>query len=343
MSLLLQARDLSKSFAWRQSWRTRKHLRAVDGIDLEVHRGECLAIVGESGSGKTTLGRCLLRLLEPDSGSLHFDGEDLLALSRRDLRRCRSRFQMVFQDSASAFDPRMRVAAQVAEPLQIHRLVPPSEMPQRIADLLETVGLSPTLGDRLPHQLSGGQRQRVGIARALATEPQLLVLDEPVSALDVSVRAQILELLEDLRRRLSLTLILIAHDLAMVEQIADRVAVMYLGRVIESGSRAAVFRRPQHPYTASLLAAVPIPDPTRRRRREPLPGEIPSPLDPPSGCAFHPRCPVARAGDGGLRRRCVESTPGLTALSDQQEVACHYPGRHVEEDRPAREKGSERR
>ncbi|MCP3963819.1 MAG: ABC transporter ATP-binding protein [bacterium] len=325
MSALLEARGLRKSFSWRGQWGGERRLWAVDGVDLEVGRGECLALVGESGSGKTTLGRCLLRLLEPDAGTVRFAGTDLLALSDRDLRRRRTELQMVFQDSAGALDPRLRVGAQIAEPIRIHRLAPGADVEPRVAALLETVGLARSLAERYPHQLSGGQRQRVGIARALATEPRLLILDEPVSALDVSVRAQLLGLLQELRSRLQLTMIFIAHDLAMVEQIADRVAVMYLGRLIEMGPSREVFAAPRHPYTASLLAAVPVPDPKRRSRLATTPGEIPSPLAPPAGCAFHPRCTVARQEDGAIQRRCREQVPELRTLEGDRRTACHYP------------------
>ena len=324
---LLEVRGLRKSFTWRRRWGSRQRLRAVDGVDLTVARGECLALVGESGSGKTTLGRCLVRLLEPEEGEIHFAGDDLLALSRRELRRRRTEFQMVFQDAAGALDPRLKVGAAIAEPLEIHRLVAAGGIAERVCWLLETVGLAPSLAQRYPHQLSGGQRQRVGIARALATEPRLLILDEPVSALDVSVRAQLLGLLQNLRRQMDLTMICIAHDLAMVEQIADRVAVMYLGRLIEIGPKRSVFAEPQHPYTASLLAAVPVPDPSRRSFPEVTPGEIPSPLDPPSGCAFHPRCSVARRSDGRVRQRCREERPELSDRGDERSAACHFPGR----------------
>lgn len=326
MSALLEARGLSKSFPWRRGGGRGRLLRALDGIDLAVNRGECLALVGESGSGKTTLGRCLLRLLEPDTGEIRFDGVDLTSLSLRQLRRRRTRFQMVFQDAAGALDPRLEVGAAVAEPIKIHRLAPAAGVDARVRSLLETVGLAASLAERYPHQLSGGQRQRVGIARALATEPQLLILDEPVSALDVSVRARILGLLDELRRRLALTMIFIAHDLAMVEQIADRVAVMYLGRLVEIGERRDVFSQPSHPYTASLLRAVPVPDPGRRSRLKVMRGEIPSPLDPPRGCVFHPRCATARDRDGGVRRLCSEEAPQLTPCGGDHEVACHYPG-----------------
>ena len=326
MSSILVARDLCKTFDWRQPWGRQRRLRAVAGVDLTIERGECLALVGESGSGKTTLGRCLLRLIEPDSGELELDNTDLMTLSSEQLRRHRRRFQMVFQDSAGSLDPRMRIEDLIAEPIQVHRLLPAAEIPLRVSALLETVGLSSSLRRRYPHQLSGGQRQRVGIARALATEPRLLVLDEPVSALDVSVRAQILGLLAGLRQRLALTMLFIAHDLAMVEQIADRVAVMYLGRVVEIGSKEAVFRKPQHPYTVSLLAAVPIPDPTRRTRRIRIRGDVPSPLDPPSGCAFHPRCLTAQEDHGRVRPRCEQEAPELNSCEGAQEVSCHYPG-----------------
>ncbi len=325
MSPLLEARRLSRSFLWRGGGGRGQRLQALDRIDLDVGRGECLGLVGESGSGKTTLGRCLLRLLEPDAGEIRFDGVDLTALSRRRLRRLRTQFQMVFQDSAGALDPRLRVGALVAEPLRVHRLVPRAEIDDRVRALLDTVGLAAALARRYPHQLSGGQRQRVGIARALATRPRLLILDEPVSALDVSVRAQILGLLDELRRRLSLTLIFIAHDLAMVEQIADRVAVMYLGRLVEIGPASRVLGQPRHPYTESLLRAIPVPDPARRSRLAVVRGEVPSPLEPPPGCAFHPRCARARGPGGELRARCGDQRPRLRDAGADAAVACHYP------------------
>ncbi len=319
MSALLVARGLAKSFPWHG-----RRLQALAGVDLEVAGGECLAVVGESGSGKTTLGRCLLRLTEPDAGEIRFAGTDLRALSKRRLRRRRTQFQMVFQDSAGALDPRMRVGALIAEPIEAHRLAPAGGAGERVESLLETVGLAASLAGRYPHQLSGGQRQRIGIARALATEPGLLILDEPVSALDVSVRAQILGLLDELRRDLDLTMIFIAHDLAVVDQIADRVAVMYCGRLIEVGPSREVLSAPRHPYTASLLRAVPVPDPGRRCRPA-VAGEVPSPLDPPTGCAFHPRCREARQAGGEIRRRCRVETPPLAAAGGDRCVACHHP------------------
>ncbi len=322
MNALLSARGVTKSFPFPHG----RRLRALAGVDLEVRRGECLALVGESGSGKTTLGRCLLRLLEPDAGEIRFEGTDLRSLSRRRLRRWRTRFQMVFQDAAGALDPRMRVGSSIAEPILAHRLAAPGGTGDRVRSLLETVGLAASLAGRYPHQLSGGQRQRIGIARALATEPRLLILDEPVSALDVSVRAQILGLLDELRRRLELTMIFIAHDLAVVDQIADRVAVMYCGRLVEVGPSREVLRAPRHPYTASLLSAVPVPDPGRRYRRPAVAGEVPSLLEPPSGCAFHPRCETARQGGDEVRGRCREQTPDLIAGAGGRSVACHCPG-----------------
>ena len=274
MTPLLEARGIRKSFAIRHAWGRPTRLQAVDGVDLAVRPGECLAVVGESGSGKTTLGKCLIRLVEPDEGFIRFDGEDLLAMSDRELRKHRADFQMVFQDAGSAMDPRLRIRAQIGEPLRLHHHLAGDALEDRVASLLETVGLARSLAERYPHQLSGGQRQRVGIARALATEPKLLILDEPVSALDVSVRARLLALLQDLREKLRLTMICIAHDLAMVEQIADRVAVMYRGSIVETGPSREVFERPAHAYTASLLQAVPIPDPARRSATELLSEEI---------------------------------------------------------------------
>ncbi len=318
---LLEARGLVKHFPVRRGLlqRVRGAVRAVDGVDLELAAGECFALVGESGSGKTTLGRCLLRLLEPDAGELRFDGEDLLALSGSELRRRRRRFQMIFQDPYGSLNPRMKVADILREPLSVHGVVPRERRRERVRELLDLVGLTGDAADRYPHEFSGGQRQRVGIARALATEPDLLVADEPVSALDVSVQAQIVNLLARLQDRLDLTLVFIAHDLAVVEQLAHRVAVMYLGRIVELAHRDTLFQQPQHPYTVSLLSAVPVPEVGGRQERIVLPGELPSPMSPPSGCPFHPRCPIARP-------RCAEETPPLAATAAGGRAACFYPG-----------------
>jgi peptide/nickel transport system ATP-binding protein len=321
---LVQAFGLSREFHVRRGLlqRTRGVVRAVDRVDLTIRRGECLALVGESGSGKTTLGRCLIRLLEPTSGRINFAGEDLLAQRPRALRALRRRFQMVFQDPYGSLDPRQRVGSILDEPLALHTGLRGEERAARVAGLLTSVGLDPALAGRWPHELSGGQRQRVGIARALAAGPDLLVADEPVSALDVSVRGQVLDLLADLRARLRLSLLFISHDLTAVERLADRVAVLYLGRVVEEATREELFRRPLHPYTISLLSAVPVADPRRRRERIVLPGEPPGPLAPPAGCAFHPRCPIARP-------RCAQETPPLAGGAAGEEghtAACFYPG-----------------
>ncbi len=330
VSALLEVRGLEKSFPLRRGLlsglRRRPPgaaastgaVRAVAGVDLDVAAGECVALVGESGSGKTTLARCAVRLLEPTAGAVRFEGRDLLALSPRELRRWRRHVQMVFQDPYGSLDPRQRVGSALAEPLRIHRLGDGAARRRRVAELLELVDLPPAAADRRPHEFSGGQRQRIGIARALATEPRLLVADEPVSALDVSVRAQIVNLLARLQERLGLALLFIAHDLAVVEHVADRVAVMYLGRVVELATREAVFSRPRHPYTVSLLSAVPVAEPGRRRRVA-LRGEPPDPAAPPAGCAFHPRCPIARP-------RCAVEAPALVAGEAGHAVACHHPG-----------------
>jgi len=327
MTPLLEARGLVKSFVLRHRsglW-GRRRLCAVDRVDLEVAAGECLALVGESGSGKTTLARCMVRLTEPDRGEVRFDGEDLLALRSAELRRRRRRFQMVFQSSSGAIDPRFRVADALAEPLRLHRLAPRAELGARVEELLAAVGLPAELAGRYPHQLSGGQLQRVGIARALATEPELLILDEPVSALDASARERILGLLADLRRRLGLSLVFIAHDLAVVERIADRVAVFYLGRTMEMAPGRELFARPRHPYTRSLLASVPVADPDHRRP-PPVLGELPSPLAPPPGCVFHTRCPLYRRLGEVERRRCREEEPAARPVGGSL-AACHFSER----------------
>lgn len=299
-------------------------VQAVDGVDLTVRRGETLGLVGESGCGKTTAGMAILRLVEPTAGSVVFDGTDVRALGKRDLRKLRRRMAMIFQDPYASLDPRMSVADIVAEPLKIHhRDVDRTARATRIGDLLERVGLNPDHRHRSPHEFSGGQRQRIGIARALATEPDLIVCDEPIAALDVSVQAQVMNLLEDLQDDLGLTYLFIAHDLAAVQHISDRVAVMYLGKIVEVSDRAALTEQPAHPYTQALLSAVPVADPTseRGRQRILLEGDVPSPINPPSGCRFRTRC-------SKVFEPCESIEPPLIDLpvnefGDRRSVACH--------------------
>jgi oligopeptide/dipeptide ABC transporter ATP-binding protein len=299
-------------------------LRAVDGLSFEVARGETFGLVGESGCGKSTAARCIVRLVAPSSGAVTFDGVDVLALDAESLRRLRRRLQIVFQDASGALDSRMTVRRLLEEPLVIHGLHGARERRRRVAAMLELVGIRSEHSGRKPHQFSGGQRQRVGLARALILEPELIILDEPVSALDVSVQAQILNLLRDLQRRLGLTYIFIVHDLTVAELFCDRIGVLYLGRVMEMAHADALFRNPKHPYTVSLISAAPPPRASNRAaaRRIVLTGEV-SPLsaDASPGCPFQPRCPVGRN-----RLRCRDETPPLTAIADDHRVACHYPG-----------------
>ena len=316
-TILAEGKHLSKTFPVKGQGKGAA-LHAVSGVDLAVYEGETLALVGESGCGKSTLGRLLLGLLPPTQGQVFFDGQDLAALPPARLRALRRQMQLVFQDTAAALNPRWTVGQSLAEPLRIHNLCPRGEYAARGAALLTQVGLAPDLLDRYPHQLSGGQRQRVGLARALALSPRLVVCDEPVSALDVSVQAQMLNLLADLQRAQGLTYVLISHDLGVVRHSADRVCVMFLGRVCEVGPTQALFSAPRHPYTKVLLDSVPRPDPTRRGESgPPLAGEIPSPVHPPSGCRFRTRCPYAQD-------ICAQTVPPLTGAGDHQ-AACHFP------------------
>ena len=294
-------------------------VKAVDGIDFNIRRGETMGLVGESGCGKTTTGRCILRLETPTGGQILYDGVDLATLSRKDLVAIRRRIQVVFQDPYSSLNPRMKVGDIISEPMKVHGVEPNAEKrATRVRELLSVCGLSPKFADRYPHEMSGGQRQRVGIARALALKPEFIVCDEAVSALDVSIQAQVINLLEDLRERFGLTYLFIAHDLSVVRHLCQRVAVMYLGRIVELAESDELFDHPLHPYTKALLAAVPVPDPSVEEGREfrPPPGEVPSPINPPSGCVFHPRCPVAV-------EHCKQSRPEVREVRPGHWVACH--------------------
>ena len=314
MSDLVQVEGLVKHY------RTgRRTVHAVDGVSFAIPAGRPLALVGETGSGKTTVGRTMLRLVEPSDGRFIFDGIDVFGLKSRQLRTLRRRMQVIFQDPSGSLNPRMTAGDAIAEPLIIHGLARKAERPARVAELLTEVGLDPSFAPRYPHELSGGQRQRVGIARALSVRPEFLICDEPVTALDVSVQAQVLNLLRDLQRAHGLPSLFIAHDLAVVRQVADAVAVMYAGQIVERGPVERIYGAPRQPYTRALLSAVPVPDPRAPRSRIVLSGDVPSPTDPPPGCRFHPRCPHPLKD-----ARCASEQPVLREFGDGQVAACHF-------------------
>ncbi|WP_407175982.1 ABC transporter ATP-binding protein [Bradyrhizobium sp. STM 3562] len=318
MTTLLEAEGLIKHFPAARSLfgRPTSFVKAVEGVSFSVDAGETLALVGESGCGKSTVSRLLLRLIEPDAGQIRFEGRNLLALDASELRAFRRKAQLIFQDPYASLNPRMTVGQVLSEPLALHDLVPPQARRQRVEELLRLVGLAPNAARRYPHEFSGGQRQRIAIARALAVEPKLIICDEPVSALDVSIRSQILNLLRGLQERLGLAYIFVSHDLAVVKHIADRVAVMNLGKIVETAQTDALFASPRHPYSRALLSAVPVPKPQAKRSRIVLQGELPSALNPPSGCRFHTRCPYVVA-------RCRDEEPHLRADGTGHATACH--------------------
>ena len=319
--LLLEVENLKKYFPVRGGifGKTTAHVKAVDGVSFTLRKGETLGLVGESGSGKSTTGRAILRLIEPSGGRVRFDGQDVLTLGKKELRALRRRMQIIFQDPYASLNPRMTVGSIVGEPFAIHKIASGEERAHRVEALLMRVGLSADQMRRYPHEFSGGQRQRIGVARALALNPEFIIGDEPVSALDVSVQAQVINLLEDLQKEFGLSYLIIAHDLSVVRHISHRIAVMYLGKIVEIADNEALYGDPLHPYTEALLSAAPVPDPRRKRKRIVLKGDIPSPINPPSGCVFHTRCPIAED-------RCKTELPELRPLPDGRMLACHLRG-----------------
>jgi len=319
MPILLSVKNLHKAFkvSAKRPGAPKLRLKAVDGVSFEIEAGETLGLVGESGCGKSTVGKLLLRLLEPDDGIIRFADKSVTGMPKRELTALRRDMQMIFQDPFSSLNPRMRVGEIIGEPLVVHDLVNGKDTRNQVLALMDKVGLSPEHYDRYPHEFSGGQRQRIGIARTLAVQPRLVVADEPVSALDLSIQAQIVNLLKDLQEEFGLTYLFISHDLGVIEHVCDRVAVMYLGRIVEIASAEDLYSQPRHPYTEALMNAVPVPDPNRHRQKQVLSGEIPSPIDPPTGCHFHPRCPYAKD-------ICRKEYPVLSEQVPGHKAACHF-------------------
>ncbi len=319
--ILLEVKGLEKHFYAGKSLfkRARSVCKAVDSVSFKIHQGKTLGLVGESGCGKSTLGRCILRLIEPSAGTITISGQDITRMNARELKAMRKEMQMIFQDPFASLSPRMTIHDILREPLDIHNIGTVAQREEKIAEVMHTVGLRPQALNRYPHEFSGGQRQRVGIARALVLEPKLIIADEPVSALDVSVQAQVLNLIAELQETRGISFLFIAHDLAVVQHTCDEVGVMYLGKIVERAPAEILYRQPKHPYTQALLSAIPVPDPTHTTEHVPLIGDIPSPLNPPSGCAFHPRCKYAT-------ERCSREAPTLTQTQGDHWTACHlYP------------------
>ncbi len=319
MANLLTVQNLRKAFkvSANRPGAAKQLLKAVDGVSFELKTGETLGLVGESGCGKSTIGKLLLRLIEPDDGTICFDGKMITGMPKREMTAMRREMQIIFQDPYSSLNPRMRVGDIIGEPLVVHGLARGKEIREQVLILMKKVGLAPEHYDRYPHEFSGGQRQRIGIARTLAVQPRLVVADEPVSALDLSIQAQIVNLLKDLQQEFGLTYLFISHDLGVIEHVCDRVAVMYLGRIVELADVEQLYKQPRHPYTEALLNSVPVPDPQHVRQHQILSGEIPSPIDPPEGCHFHPRCPYAQ-------EICRQEYPSLIEQAEGHQAACHF-------------------
>ncbi|MBB6453747.1 peptide/nickel transport system ATP-binding protein [Salirhabdus euzebyi] len=319
-NILIEAKNLKKYFPVKGGMfnRQKSFVKAVDDISLKIYEGETFSLVGESGSGKSTLGRALLRLQEPTDGSIFFEGQDITSLKKEEMRKIRHNMQVIYQDPFGSLNPRMKVTELIGEPFRINKIASGKELEKRVIELMELVGLDPSRRNRYPHEFSGGQRQRIGIARAIALNPKFILADEAVSALDVSVQAQVINLMKDLQRDLGLTYLFIAHGLNVVRHISDRVGVMYLGHLVEVGEVEELYKRPAHPYTSALISTNPTPNPRAKREKVILKGEIPSPSNPPSGCRFHTRCPLATD-------RCKTEAPKLVPISEERSVACHYP------------------